>query len=82
LLGGRVRCQFNQVLPQAVGALLAFQGSVCRPWVEKQMQLAQVLDGSKEVQQRQWLGQKMQIGQRNASRMCSVLYTWEEGYIY
>jgi superfamily II DNA helicase RecQ len=81
-LGGRVGCQFHQVLPQAVGALLAFQGSVCRPWVEKQMQLARVLDGSEEVRQRQWLGQKMQIGQRNASRMCSLLYAWEEGYIY
>jgi hypothetical protein len=40
------------------------------------------LDGSEEVRQRQWLGQKMQIGQRNASRMCSLLYAWEEGYIY
>jgi hypothetical protein len=46
------------------------------------MQLARVLDGSEEVRQRQWLGQKMQIGQRNASRMCSLLSVWEEGYIY
>lgn len=80
-LGGRIACQFDRVLPQAVAALLAFKGSLCRPWLEKQMQLARVLDGTVEVRQRQWLGQKIQMGQRNASQMCSLLYAWEEGLI-
>jgi hypothetical protein len=80
-IGGRVPCQFDRVLPQAVAALLAFKSAECRPWLEAQMQRARVVDGSFEVRQRQWLGQKMQIGQRNASRMCSLLYAWEEGLV-
>jgi superfamily II DNA helicase RecQ len=80
-LGGRFACQFDRVLPRAVAALLAFKGSECRPWLEKQMQVAKVLDGSVEARQRQWLGQKMQMSQRNASRMCSLLYAWEEGLV-
>lgn len=80
-LGGRGICQFDRVLPQAVAALLAFKASLCRPWLEEQMQQARVMDGSVEVRRRQWLGQKIQMGQRNASRMCSLLYAWEEGYI-
>jgi hypothetical protein len=81
-LGGRVACQFNRVLPQAVAALLAFQDTLCGPWLETQMQLARVSDESVEVRRRQWLGQKMQMGQRNASRMCSLLYAWEEGHVH
>ncbi|KAH7067966.1 hypothetical protein BKA63DRAFT_423740 [Paraphoma chrysanthemicola] len=80
-LGGRVACQFDCVLPRAVAALLAFKGPECRPWLEKQMQVAKVLDGSVEARQRQWLGQKMQMSQRNASQMCSLLYAWEEGLV-
>lgn len=81
-LGGRIACQFERVLPQAVAALLAFQGAVCRPWLEAQMQRARVMDGSVEERWRQWLGQKLQMGQRNASRMCSVLCAWEEGHMH
>lgn len=81
-LGGRVACQFERILPQAVAALLAFQGAVCRPWLETQMQLARVMDGSVEERWCQWLGQKLQMGQRNASRMCSVLCAWEEGHMH
>jgi superfamily II DNA helicase RecQ len=81
-LGGRGVCQFDRVLPQAIAALLAFKGSICRPWLEEQMQRARIIDGSVEARQRQWLGQKLQMGQRNASRMCSLLYAWEEGLVY
>lgn len=57
-LGGRVVCQFDRVLHQAVAALLALQGSLCAPWLETQMQLTRVIDGSVEERQRQWLGQR------------------------
>jgi len=80
--GAAGQCQFYRVLPQAVGALLVFQELLCAPWLAWQMQQANVLEGTIEVRQHQWLGQKMQMGQRNASRMCSVLYAWEEGYIH
>jgi superfamily II DNA helicase RecQ len=81
-LGGRGVCQFDRVLPQAVAALLAFQGLVCRQWVEEQMQRGRVIEGDIEARRRQWLGQKIQMGQRNASRMCSLLYAWEEGLVH
>jgi hypothetical protein len=80
-LGGRGVCQFDRVLPQAIAALLAFKDAQVRPWLEDQMQKAKLIEGSFEVRQRQWMGQKMQIGQRNASRMCSLLYAWEEGHV-
>ena len=81
-MGGRVPCQFDRVLPKAVAGLLAFQEAACRPWMEAQMQRAMVVDGSFEARQRDWLGQKMQMGQRNVSRMCSLLYAWEEGLVW
>lgn len=81
-LGGQGVCQFDRVLPQAIAALLAFKGPQVRPWLEEQMQKARVIDGSVEVRQRQWMGQKIQMGQRNASGMCSLLYAWEEGLVW
>lgn len=80
-LGGRGVCQFDRVLPQAVAALLAFKDAQVRPWLEEQMQKAKLIEGSFEARQRQWMGQKIQMGQRNASRMCSLLYAWEEGFV-
>ncbi|KAH7074954.1 hypothetical protein BKA63DRAFT_415412 [Paraphoma chrysanthemicola] len=81
-LGARGVCQFGRVLPQAVAAVLAFQEALCRQWLDREMQKAKLIDGSIEVRQRQWLGQKIQMGQRNASQMCSLLYAWEEGHVY
>lgn len=81
-LGGRGVCQFNRVLPEAVAALLAFQGALCGRWLEGQMLQSKMIDGSIEERQRQWLGRKMQMGQRNASGMCCLLYAWEEGQVH
>jgi superfamily II DNA/RNA helicase len=79
---GWARCKFEGVLVNAVAALLTFQAAVCMPWMEREMQQARVMDGSVKERQGRWLGQKMQMGQRNASRMCSLLYAWEEGLVF
>jgi hypothetical protein len=81
-LGWRGTCQFDRTLGTAVAALFAFRGAQIKPWLDAQMQRAMVMDGSKELRHRQWLGGKVQIGQRNASRMCCLLYAWEEGHVY
>ena len=80
-LGGRGVCQFDRVLPQAVAAVLAFREVLCRPWLEQQMQQSRIIYGSVEERQRKWLGLRMQMGQRNASGMCKLLYAWEEGFM-
>ncbi|KAF2844432.1 hypothetical protein T440DRAFT_410187 [Plenodomus tracheiphilus IPT5] len=73
-LGAKNVFQFDRVLQQAVAALLTFHGALCRPWLGAQMQREKVIDGSAETRLRQWLAQKVQIGQRNASGMCCLLY--------
>ena len=73
-------CQYSRdMFKHAVAALLAFQGPACTLWLTLQMQEAAIVNGTEEERLRKWLGQKVQIGQRNASQMCCFLYAWEEG---
>jgi superfamily II DNA helicase RecQ len=80
--GMHVPCQYDGVLQGAVAALLTFQQLACTPWLEQQMQKAAIINSSNEERLCKWLGQKVKIGQRDASFMCCFLYAWEEGQVY
>lgn len=79
--GMHILCQYEGVLYSAVAALLAFQQAQCMLWIEQQMQRAAIIHGREEERLLKWLGQKIKIGQRDASQMCCLLYAWEEGRV-
>lgn len=39
------------------------------------------MHGSYDEQLREWLGQKIKMGEKNTSCMCFLLYAWEEGLV-
>jgi superfamily II DNA helicase RecQ len=74
-------CQYADVLQRAAAALLALRGPACKPWLERQMQRAAIVQGSYDEQLRRWLGLKTKMGEKDASQMCYLLYAWEEGQV-
>ena len=74
-------CQYIKVLQRATAALLALRGSACRLWLEQQMQMAAIVQGSYDEQLVEWLGRKTKMSEKNTSYMCCLLYAWEEGHV-